>query len=176
MPTSTFLTPCSKSSDQPTEVKVSIGATAPPFDLEGTLGTPESRRSYSLTEFRGSPVVLVFYPADASPVCTAQLMSYTNDIDRFGELGAQVLAISPQGVEQHEHFATQLGGLAFPLLADTERAVGGAYGVMGRIGFYRRSVFVVDGEGVVRYAHRATAGFTFRPVDELVEVLAGLTG
>lgn len=149
-----------------------VGAPAPPFTLEGTLGTAETRRLFTLDEFRGDPVVLVFYPADASPICTAQLTTYTNDIDRFGELGAQVVALSPQGVAQHEEFAAQHGGFAFPLLADVDRDVGTAYGVIGPIGFYRRSVFVLDAAGTIRYAHRATAGLTFRPVDELVGVLA----
>ena len=52
--------------------------------------------------------------------------------------------------------------------------VAGAYGTLGPIGFPRRSVFIVDGDGVIRYAHRAIAGLTFRPVDELVAVLQGL--
>ena len=155
-------------------MKVPVGAPAPPFTLEGTLGTPETRRLVTLDEFQGAPVVLVFYPADASPICTAQLTTYTNDIDRFGELGAQVVALSPQGVAQHEEFAAQHGGFAFPLLADVDRDVGAAYGVIGPIGFYRRSVFVLDAAGTIRYAHRATAGLTFRPVDELVGVLATL--
>ena len=155
-------------------MKVPVGAPAPPFTLEGTLGTAETRRLFTLEEFRGDPVVLVFYPADASPICTAQLTTYTNDIDRFGELGAQVVALSPQGVAQHEEFAAQHGGFAFPLLADVDRDVGAAYGVIGPIGIYRRSVFVLDAAGTIRYAHRATAGLTFRPVDELVGVLATL--
>jgi peroxiredoxin Q/BCP len=85
-----------------------------------------------------------------------------------------VLAISPQSVEDHDAFAAENGGFAFPLLADTEKEVGEAYGILGPIGFYRRSVFVIDREGVVRWAHRATAGLTFRPVDEIVDVVKGL--
>jgi peroxiredoxin Q/BCP len=101
-------------------------------------------------------------------VCTAQLRSYTADIGRFHDLGAQVLALSPQSVEAHESFARQNDGFAFPLLADVDLAVGERYGVLGPMGFYRRSVYIVDAEGVVRYAHRSTAGLTFRPTAELV--------
>jgi len=144
---------------------------APGFRLPGTGGTPETRREFTLGEYRGRPVVLVFYPADASPVCTVQLTTYTNDIGRFAEVGAAVLALSPQTVEAHEHFSGQHGGFAFPLLADEDRAVGEAYGTLGPLGFYRRSVFVVDATGVIRYAHRATAGLTFRPVDEIIEAV-----
>ena len=85
-----------------------------------------------------------------------------------------MLAISPQSVEAHDAFATDNGGFAFPLLADVDKAVGREYGILGPIGFYRRSVFVIDREGIVRWAHRATAGLTFRPVDEIVGVVRSL--
>lgn len=156
-------------------VTISIGADAPEFSLQGTDGTKEGHRVYTLSEYRGSPVVLVFYPADNSPVCTVQLNTYSGDIGRFSEVGAQVLAISPQSVEQHDAWAREQGGFAFPLLADEGRKVGAAYGILGPVGFYRRSVFVVDPTGKVRYAHRSTAGLTFRPVRELVEAVAALT-
>ena len=148
-----------------------VGEPAPDFTLPGTDGTPEGRRDYALSEFRGRPVVLVFYPGDNTPVCTRQLNAYTDEIDAFEDLGAQVLAISPQDVASHEGFAEQQGGFAFPLLADTDKAVGEAYGILGPIGFYRRSAFVIDGEGVVTYSHRAIAGLTFRPTSELVEAV-----
>jgi len=150
------------------------GDPAPDFALDGTDGTDEGRRSYSLEELRGDPVVLVFYPADNSPVCTVQLRTYTDDIASFAEVGAQVLAISPQSVETHEAFAAENGGFAFPLLADVDKVVGREYGILGPVGFYRRSVFVIDREGVVRWAHRATAGLMFRPVDEIVDAVRAL--
>ncbi len=153
---------------------VKTGDLAPPFTLEGTDGTEAGRRSYSLEEHLGEPVVLVFYPADGSPVCTVQLRSYTEDIAAFAEVGAQVLALSPQSVDAHEEFAAANGGFAFPLLADTDKAVGRDYGVLGPVGFYRRSIVVVDRAGIVRWAHRATAGLTFRPVEEIVAELRKL--
>lgn len=151
------------------------GTPAPPFTLPATLGTPDTRRQVSLEDYRGQPVVLVFYPADASPVCTVQLTTYSNDIARFAEVGATVLAISPQSVEAHEAFAAAHGGFAFPLVADEDRVVGTAYGILGPLGFYRRSVYVLDAEGTVRWRHRATAGLTFRPVEEIVAAVAGAT-
>ncbi len=78
------------------------GEPAPGFTLDGSDGTETGRRPYSLEEFRGEPVVLVFYPADNSPVCTVQLRSYSADIASFAETGAQVLAISPQSVAAHD--------------------------------------------------------------------------
>lgn len=155
---------------------LTVGATAPDFELPGTEGAPDTRGVWRLSAYAGQPVVLVFYPADASPVCTVQLTTYTNDIGRFVDVGAQVLAISPQSVDDHEAFAAANGGFAFPLLADEGRSVGTAYDILGPLGFYRRSVYVIDGGGVVRYAHRATAGLTFRPVDEIIDAVAGSIG
>jgi peroxiredoxin Q/BCP len=146
-------------------MSVGVGDAAPDFTLPGTGG-----RSYSLAEYRGQPVVLVFYPGDDTPVCTRQLNSYNDDLGAFEEVGAQVLAISAQDIPSHETFSER-HGFGFPLLADTDKAVAGAYGTLGPLGFPRRSVFVVDATGVVRYAHRAIAGLTFRPVSELVEAV-----
>ena len=145
---------------------VRVGDPAPDFTLPGTGG-----RTYSLSEFRGRPVVVVFYPGDNTPVCTKQLNSYTADIGDFSEVNAQILAVSPQDVESHEGFSAKQGGFAFPLLADTDKEVGEAYGILGPLGFYRRSAFVVDGEGVIRYAHRAVSGMTYRSTDELVKAV-----
>jgi thioredoxin-dependent peroxiredoxin len=144
---------------------VSTGDVAPEFTLPGTGG-----RSYSLSEFRGQPVVLVFYPGDNTPVCTKQLNTYTDDFGEFEGVSAQVLAISPQGMESHETFSNK-HGFRFPLLADIEKKVAEAYGILGPLGFYRRSVFVVDADGVVRYAHRAIAGLTFRATSEIVDAV-----
>lgn len=144
---------------------VGVGDEAPDFTLPGTGG-----RSYSLSEFSGRPVVIVFYPGDDTAVCTKQLNTYNDDLAAFDRVGAQVLAISAQDMTSHEDFARR-NGFGFPLLADTEKAVANLYGTLGPLGFPRRSVFVVDGGGVVRYVHRAIAGLTFRPVDELIEAV-----
>ena len=146
-----------------------VGRTAPDFTLDGSDGSDAGRRAYSLAEHRGQVVVLVFYPGDGTPVCTRQLNAYTEDIGSFEEAGAQVLAISPQSVQSHDDFSCKQGGFGFPLLADTDKAVGETYGILGPLGFYRRSVFVIDAEGTVRYAHGAVAGLTFRSTKELVE-------
>jgi peroxiredoxin Q/BCP len=151
------------------EALLGPGATAPDFELEGTGG-----RHYRLSDYRGAPVVLVFYPGDHTPICTVQLNTYTAEFDRFADVGAQVLAISPQDVASHEDFAAAQGGFAFPLLADTDKDVAKAYGILGPLGSYRRSVFIVDGLGIIRYAHRGAPGRTYRPVAELTRVLAGL--
>jgi thioredoxin-dependent peroxiredoxin len=153
-------------------MSVGAGDQAPDFTLPGTDGTDEGHRDYTLSAYAGRPVVLVFYPGDNTPVCTRQLTTYTAEIDAFRDVDAQVLAISPQSVESHDGFSADHGGFAFPLLADVDKEVARAYGVLGPVGFYRRSVFVVDAEGVIRHAHRAVAGLWFRPTDELVAAVA----
>ena len=150
-------------------MSLGVGDAAPDFTLPGTGG-----RNYTLSEFRGQPVVLVFYPGDDTPVCTKQLNTYNDDLGQFNDMNAQVIGISAQDVSSHDAFAGK-HGFAFPLLADTDKAVAGMYGTLGPIGFPRRSVFIVDGEGIVRYAHRAIAGLTFRPVDELIGELEKIT-
>jgi len=146
-------------------MSIGPGDPAPDFTLPGTGG-----QEYTLSSYRGQPVVVVFYPGDNTAVCTTQLKSYTADFDEFEGVDAQILAISPQDVKSHEGFS-QKHGFRFPLLADTDKAVGDAYGVLGPVGFYRRSVFVVDRDGVVRYAHRAVAGLSYRKTDEIVSAV-----
>lgn len=147
--------------------RLRIGDPAPPL-LAPALFPDGTEGRFDLSELRGEPVVVAFYPADDSPVCTRQLNAYTEGIDRLRELDAHVVAVSPQGIESHRRFSAANDGFAFPLVADDDRAVARAWSVLGPLGFYRRSVFVVDRAGVVRHAHRASAGLGFRPVEELV--------
>ena len=146
------------------------GEPAPEFALEGT--SPDGPRTYALADLRGRPVVLAFYPGDDTPVCTAQLCSYQDDLARFAELDAVVLGISPQGLESHERFAARRG-LTFPLLADPDKAVAKRYGVSTPFGI-RRAVFVVDSDGVVRWRHVATFGLTYQDTETITGVLRGL--
>lgn len=149
---------------------VTAGDPAPTFTLPGTLNGVRS--NYSLDEYLGSPVVLVFYPGDNTPVCTRQLNTYSSDVARFESLDARILAFSPQDLDSHDGFAAGQGGFAFPLLADVDKEVATAYGVLGPMGFYRRSTFVVDRNGTLTYVSRGhAAGTTFRGTDELVEAV-----
>lgn len=153
-------------------MSLAVGDRAPGFTLPGTP-PGGGAADYSLSDFAGRSVVIAFYPGDDTSVCTKQLNDYNDGFGDFNELDAQVLGISSQGLESHAQFSAKYG-FKFPLLADTDKAVARAYGTLGPIGFPRRSVFIVDGGGVVRYAHRAIAGLTFRPASELVDVLRSL--
>ncbi|MCU1488506.1 MAG: peroxiredoxin [Actinomycetia bacterium] len=147
-----------------------VGEVAPAIELPGTNG-----HVYSLAAERGHPVVLAFYPGDNTRVCTVQLNSYNDDLTEFTDLGATVWGISPQGVESHEAFAAQ-HGFKFPLLADEGKQVGEAYGILGPLGFYRRAAFVVDGDGIIRFAHRSLVGTTFKHTPELVAAVKAAQG
>lgn len=151
------------------------GMTAPDFTLPGVLltgGTAE-RGDYELSAQRGKPVVLAFYPGDNTPVCTRQLCSYTSGLDAFTGLGAAVWGISPQDLNSHESFALKYD-LGFPLLADTGLAVTRLYGVsLGGVGV-RRSVFVIDGEGMIRWKHVTLVGLTFPAAATITAQLAAL--
>jgi thioredoxin-dependent peroxiredoxin len=154
-------------------VSVSVGGEAPDFELAGVDGATGEELTWRLSHYRGQPVVLVFYPADNSPVCTKQLESYTREIASFDELDAVVLALSPQTVESHREFASARGGFAFPLLADVDKAVAREYGVLGLLDLYRRCTFVIDGDGKVAWIHRYVGpGMNYRSADELVAAVA----
>ena len=144
---------------------LSVGDVAPDFSLPGT-----GHRDYSLSEFAGKPVVLVFYPGDNTPVCTKQLNTYNTELAEFEKVDAVVLAISGQDVDSHEGF-TGKHGFRFPLLADVDKKVMALYGTLGPLGFPRRSVFVVGRDGRIAYAHRAVAGLTFKSVDEITAAI-----
>jgi peroxiredoxin len=126
------------------------GALAPDFTLPSSSG-----ETISLRDFRGQPVVLVFYPADWSPVCGDQVVLYNEILPIFEEYKAQVLGISVDGVWSHKAFA-EARNLDFPLLADFEPkgAVARVYGVYReKDGTSQRALFVIDAEGIIRWSY-----------------------
>ena len=148
--------------------RIDVGDRAPDFDLGGTGG-----HRYRLDSCRGRWAVLAFYPGDFTPVCTRQFCSYRDAGDRLDELDATVWGISPQSLDSHERFREEYG-LTVPLLSDAERMVIRAYGVLGPGGLVRRSIFIVDPEGVVRYRHVALLGLHYRDVEALRSALEGV--
>lgn len=123
---------------------------APDFTLPDQAGQPVSPGDY-----RGQPVVLVFYPAAWSPVCGDQLTLYNEVLPLFQEHHAQVLAISVDGRWCQRAFAEQRN-LRFPLLTDSEPkgAVARLYGVYdAESGVAQRALFVLDAKGIIRWSH-----------------------
>jgi peroxiredoxin Q/BCP len=147
--------------------KVNVGDAAPDFESPGT-----GDKTYRLADYRGRKVVLAFYPGDFTAVCTKQFCSYRDESERLDELGADVLGISPQSVDSHERF-TQEKSLNVPLLADEDKAVAKAYGVLAGP-MVRRAVFVVDEKGIVRHRKVTLAGLTYESVADLEQAVAGV--
>ena len=147
--------------------KVDVGDAAPDFALPGTGG-----KTYRLSDYRGRKVVLAFYPGDFTTVCTKQFCSYRDEGERLDGLGADVLGISPQSVESHERFVKEKS-LNVPLLADEDKEVARAYGVLAGP-MVRRAIFVIDEEGIVRHRKVAIVGLSFESVDDLEQAVAAI--
>ncbi|WP_308346591.1 peroxiredoxin [Streptomyces sp. ISL-66] len=153
-----------------------VGDVVGDFSLPGGQLTNDAfvRGEYSLGAQRGNPVVLAFYPGDNTPVCTAQLCSYSDGLEALGACGAQVWGISPQGVDSHESFASARG-LRMPLLADTDRAVARAFGITAPLIGLRRAVFIVAPDGTLHWKHVAAVGMRFPSAELITEQLVGVT-
>jgi peroxiredoxin len=125
------------------------GSRAPEFTLKST---PD--QSVSLRDFRGRPVILAFYPADWSPVCSDQMGLYAQIMPEFKKFNAEVLGISVDGIWSHLAFARDRK-LNFPLLSDFEPkgAVSRSYGAFEtRVGESARALFVIDARGAVAWS------------------------
>jgi peroxiredoxin len=131
------------------------GATAPDFSLRST---PD--QFVKLSEFRGRPVILAFYPADWSPVCGDQMALYNEMLGEFQEFGAELLGISVDGSWCHAAFSHDRK-LHFPLLSDFEPkgAVAKAYGVYHPDdGVCERALFVINPEGKIHWSYVSPIG------------------
>lgn len=163
--------------------KLKVGDPAPDFALPGTGG-----KTYRLADYSGRKLILAFYPGDSTTVCTKQFCSYRDQGDRLDGLGAAVLGISPQSVESHERWVKERE-LNVPLLADEDLAVSRRYGVTGWLGplarftelsdvpggrYVMRSIFIVDGEGIVRHRHVSRTGSSFESVGDLERAVAAI--
>jgi peroxiredoxin Q/BCP len=149
--------------------KLRIGDSAPDFELEGT-----GSQAYRLADYRGSGVILAFYPGDFTPVCTKQFCSYRDDGDRIEALELPMVGISPQSVSSHERFAER-HGLTVPLLSDPGKKVARRYGVVGPGGFIRRAIFLVDTAGTIRYRNVALFGIRYQDVGDLQRAVSQLS-
>jgi len=146
------------------------GTPAPEFTLNTT---PDQR--VALSDFRGQPVVLAFYPADWSPVCGDQMTLYNEILPEFRKHNAALLGISVDGVWCHGAFA-QARRLHFPLLADFEPkgAVARTYGAYRkREGVAERALFVLDGEGTIVWSYLSPIGVN-PGADGILEALEAL--
>jgi thioredoxin-dependent peroxiredoxin len=137
-----------------------INSPAPEFVLPDGGGN-----QWRLSDQRGKVVVLLFYPGDETPICTAQLCSVRDRWDDYLATGAEVVGISSDSVESHRKFA-QHHNLPLRLLSDSDGSVSGLYGARSLIpGKVARSVFVIDAQGILRYSDVRPLGL-FKPKDD----------
>jgi peroxiredoxin Q/BCP len=145
---------------------MNIGDTAPDFTLRDGTGA-----TWTLSDYKGKTVVLMFYPGDDTPVCTKEMCSVRDHWSDYQATGAEVVGISTDSVESHDRFSTKYE-LPLKLLSDSEGKVRDLYGaksiIPGRTG---RAEFVIDPRGKLTYQKIRPIGL-FRPSDD--DVLAAI--
>ncbi len=147
---------CSKS-----ELSLKAGDPAPDFTLLADDG-----ESISLSSLKGKPVVLYFYPKDFTPGCTKEACAFRDVFSEFQTAGVEVLGVSVDDVASHQKFKSE-HNLNFRLLADTEKKVSAAYGVLNAMGFSNRITFLIDRDGNIKRIFKDV-----KPDEHAAEVLA----
>ncbi len=133
-------------------MKLTVGDKAPQFTLRAT-----DKSEISLSDYKGKNVILLFFPLAFTGVCTKELCEVRDNIKDYTSLDAQVIAVSVDSLFSLEQYKKS-ENYPFPLLSDFNKDVSRAYGslyedfVLGMKGVSKRSAFVIDPEGVIRYA------------------------
>lgn len=149
---------------------ISVGIPAPDFNLLDDTNTPRH-----LSDFRGQPVILYFYPADDTPGCTKEACNFRDDYSAYQNTGVTILGVSPDSVKSHVKFKNKFQ-LPFPLLADEDHKICNLYEVWGPKKFMGKSyegvlrtTFLIDSQGNI-----ARVFENVRPAEHSAEVLAAL--
>ncbi len=149
---------------------ISAGKPAPSFDLLDDTG---ARRR--LSDFRGKPVILYFYPKDDTPGCTTEACNFRDDYSAYQKAGVTILGVSADSVESHAKFKAKYG-LPFPLLSDEGHRVCDTYGVWGLKKFMGReyegvlrTTFLIDAQGKISHVYEDV-----RPAQHSAELLEAL--
>lgn len=154
-----------------------VGGRAPELALADDSGAV-----VRLSDLRGSPVVLFFYPEDDTPVCTQQACGYRDEWRAFSAAGAIVLGISPDDIDSHRRFRAKVA-LPFPLLSDPGNVVSKRYGAFGEKLMYGRRVLgtirssiLIDAEGRIAAVHRnvRSAGNAKRMLADLAQITSAV--
>lgn len=163
-----------------TKSAMKVGKPAPDFRMKTTADLKSLKSEAKLSDYKGKWLVLFFYPLDFTFVCPTEITALSDRADDFRNLGADILGVSTDSVHSHRAWiktsrdANGLGELAFPLAGDTTLAVSRDYGVLiEEEGIALRGLFIIDPEGILRYAvvHDLNVG---RSVDETLRVLEAL--
>lgn len=125
---------------------LATGTQAPDFNLSDQHGNV-----IQLADFKGKNLIIVFYPKDQTPGCTQQLCALRDDTSLFDELNTTIIASNPDSAESHLKFAEKQN-YQFPILVDANKSMATAYQALKPEGGIQRTVYIIDGEGVIRYA------------------------
>lgn len=154
---------------------IQIGQAAPAFTLYDS-----EKNKVALTDFTGKNVVLLFFPLAFTGVCTAELCSIRDNIAAYNNTNAAVLGISVDSIFTLDKFKKEQN-LNFPLLSDFNKAASKAYEALYEVfpvfemeGVSKRAAFVIDGNGILRYAEVCATPGDLPSFDKIQEVLAGL--
>jgi peroxiredoxin len=156
-------------------MKIQIGDAAPDFSLYDS-----DKKEITLSEFRGHNVLLLFYPVAFTSTCTKELCSTRDNISFYNNTNARVLAISVDTVYSLAKYKTEQN-LNFPLLSDFNKEVSIAYGCLyerfsyNMKGVSKRSAFVIDKEGIVRYAEILENASDIPDFEEIEKTLSKLS-
>ncbi len=149
---------------------ISSGKSAPDFELKDDTG-----KSRKLSDFRGQPVILYFYPKDDTPGCTTEACNFRDDYSAYQKAGVTILGVSADTVESHAKFKAKYG-LPFPLLADLDHKICDVYGVWGlkkNLGReyegILRTTFLIDPQGKISHVYE-----NVRPAEHSTELLSAL--
>jgi peroxiredoxin (alkyl hydroperoxide reductase subunit C) len=157
-----------------------VGQPAPDFDMASTKNVEKLNENVKLSDYKGKWLVLLFYPLDFTFVCPTELTTFSDRYEDFEGIGAEVIGVSTDSVFSHRAWlqtARDKGGvegLRYPLASDQTKDVSRAYGVLiEQQGIALRGLFVIDPEGVLRYAviHDLNVG---RSAEETLRVIQAL--
>ena len=156
-------------------MSIQIGQQAPEFSLFNT-----EKNKISLSDYRGKPVVLLFFPLAFTGVCTNEMCSMRDSMSTYNDLNAEIIGISIDSLFVLDRFKKE-NNLEFTLLSDFNKTVSRDYGcqyetfVFEMMGVAKRSAFVIDGEGIVRYAEVLESAGELPNFDLIKEYLASLS-
>ncbi|MFQ3581294.1 MAG: peroxiredoxin [Chloracidobacterium sp.] len=157
-----------------------VGQPAPSFDMASTKDLTTLKERVKLEDYRGKWLVLFFYPLDFTFVCPTEVTGFSDRLEEFHALNAEVIAVSTDSVFSHKAWIETprekngVAGLKYPLGSDITKEVSRNYGVLiENEGIALRGLFIIDPEGILQYqvVHSLNIG---RSVDEVLRVLQGL--
>ncbi len=159
-------------------MSVQVGQTAPDFKATAALGKDEFKE-LSLSDFKGKWLVLFFYPLDFTFVCPTEINAFSDEIEKFKKLGAEVVGVSVDSHFTHNAWAKTsrkeggIEGLKYPLLADINKDIARDYGVLLGGGVALRGLFIIDPNGTLQYQTVNFLSFG-RSTDETLRVLQAI--